>query len=122
MNGFFIILTISILSEIVIYFNTIKYIKKFLNTNKLEQLYEFYKENDLEKDKRTIFTNETSDSLNSSKISLSLSIIAAIFAIYMNQGNYLVYILGFLLVFVSTIKYILIKKYVYSTFSKINFN
>ena len=44
MNGFSIILIISILAEIVIYLRNIRYIKSYLTTNKLEQLYKFYKE------------------------------------------------------------------------------
>ena len=42
MNGFSIILIISILAEIVIYLRNIRYIKSYLTTNKLEQLYKFY--------------------------------------------------------------------------------
>ena len=121
MNGFSIILIISILAEIVIYLRNIRYIKSYLTTNKLEQLYKFHKEIDNEKDKRTIFKEETSDTLNSNKNTLFLSIISCVFASYMNQDNYLIYSLGFVLVLVSTIKYILIKRYIYIISSKINF-
>ena len=54
MNGFSIILIISILAEIVIYLRNIRYIKSYLTTNKLEQLYKFYKEIENEKDKKTV--------------------------------------------------------------------
>lgn len=121
MNGFSIILIISILAEIVIYLRNTRYIKSYLTTNKLEQLYKFYKEIENEKDKRTIFKEETFNTLNSNKNTLFLSIISCIFASYMNQDNYLIYSLGFVLVLVSTIKYILIKRYIYIISSKINF-
>ena len=121
MNGFSIILIISILAEIVIYLRNIRYIKSYLTTNKLEQLYKFYKEIENEKDKRTIFKEETFNTLNSNKNTLFLSIIACVFASYMNQDSYLIYSLGFVLVLVSTIKYILIKRYIYIISSKINF-
>jgi hypothetical protein len=74
-----------------------------------------------EKDKKTIFKEETFNSLNSSKNTLFLSIIAALFAIYMNQENYLVYILGFVLSLVLTTKYILIKRNIDIISSQINF-
>ena len=64
MNGFSIILIISILAEIVIYLRNIRYIKSYLTTNKLEQLYKFYKEIENEKDKRTIFKEETFNTLD----------------------------------------------------------
>ena len=121
MNGFSIILIISILAEIVIYLRNIRYIKSYLTTNKLEQLYKFYKEIENEKDKKTIFKDETFNTLNSNKNTLFLSIISCVFASYMNQDNYLIYSLGFVLVLVSTIKYILIKRYIYIISSKINF-
>ena len=121
MNGFSIILIISILAEIVIYLRNIRYIKSYLTTNKLEQLYKFYKEIENEKDKKTIFKDETFNTLNSNKKTLFLSIIACVFASYMNQDSYLIYSLGFVLVLVSTIKYILIKRYIYIISSKINF-
>ena len=121
MNGFSIILIISILAEIVIYLRNIRYIKSYLTTNKLEQLYKFYKEIENEKDKRTIFKEETFNTLNSNKNTLFLSIISCVFASYMNQDSYLIYSLGFVLVLVSTIKYILIKRYIYIISSKINF-
>ena len=121
MNGFSIILIISILAEIVIYLRNIRYIKSYLTTNNLEQLYKFYKEIENEKDKRTIFKEETFNTLNSNKNTLFLSIIACVFASYMNQDNYLIYSLGFVLVLVSTIKYILIKRYIYDLSGKINF-
>lgn len=91
MNGFSIILIISILAEIVIYLRNIRYIKSYLTTNKLEQLYKFYKEIENEKDKKTIFKDETFNTLNSNKKTLFLSIIACVFASYMNQDNYLIY-------------------------------
>ena len=122
MNGFIIILIISILAEIAIYFEIIKYLKKFLTTTRLDELYEFYKESGLEKDKEEILRVETHNSLSSSKNTLWFSIIACVFAIYMNQEDYLIVLLGSILVFVSIIKYALIKRYIDIIFSKINLN
>ena len=56
---------------------------------------EILKEFDLQKDKKTIFKEETFNTLNSNKKTLFLSIIACVFASYMNQDNYLIYSLGF---------------------------
>ncbi len=58
---------------------------------------------------------------NISKLLILNKIVAKFIGNVMNQDNYLIYSLGFVLVLVSTIKYILIKRYIYIISSKINF-
>ena len=58
---------------------------------------------------------------NISKLLILNKIVAKFSGNVMNQDNYLIYSLGFVLVLVSTIKYILIKRYIYIISSKINF-
>ena len=58
---------------------------------------------------------------NISKLLILNKIVAKFIGHVMNQDNYLIYSLGFVLVLVSTIKYILIKRYIYIISSKINF-
>lgn len=121
MNGYAIILIISLLMEVVILFGTLRYLKGFLSSNKLDELCNFHKEIEVKKDKQEIFNDEVNKSINSNRNTLVLSIIATIYASYMNQGDNIVYFLGAILVLFSTVKYILIKRYIYDLSSKINF-
>lgn len=121
MNGYAIILIISLLMEVVILFGTLRYLKGFLSSNKLDELCNFHKEIEVKKDKQEIFNDEVNNSINSNRNTLVLSIIATIYASYMNQGDNIVYFLGAILVLFSTVKYILIKRYIYDLSSKINF-
>ena len=121
MNGYAIILIISLLMEVIILFGTLRYLKGFLSSNKLDELCNFHKEIEVKKDKQEIFNDEVNKSINSNRNTLVLSIIATIYASYMNQGDNIVYFLGAILVLFSTVKYILIKRYIYDLSSKINF-
>ncbi len=121
MNGYAIILIISLLMEVVILFGTLRYLKGFLSSNKLDELCNFHKEIEVKKDKQEIFNDEVNKSINSNRNTLVLSIIATIYASYMNQGDNIVYFLGAILVLFSTVKYILIKRYIYDLSNKINF-
>lgn len=108
MNGYAIILIISLLMEVVILFGTLRYLKGFLSSNKLDELCNFYKEIEVKKDKQEIFNDEVNKSINSNRNTLVLSIIATVYASYMNQGDNIVYFLGVILVLFSTVKYILV--------------
>ena len=121
MNGYAIILIISLLMEVVILFGTLRYLKGFLSSNKLDELCNFHKEIEVKKDKQEIFNDEVNKSINSNRNTLVLSIIATIYAGYMNEGDNIVYFLGAILVLFSTVKYILIKRYIYDLSNKINF-
>ena len=121
MNGYAIILIISLLMEVVILFGTLRYLKGFLSSNKLDELCNFYKEIEVKKNKQEIFNDEVNKSINSNRNTLVLSIIATVYASYMNLGDNIVYFLGAILVLFSTVKYILIKRYIYDLSSKINF-
>lgn len=121
MNGYAIILIISLLMEIIILFGTLRYLKGFLSSNKLDELCNFHKEIEVKKDKQEIFNDEVNKSINSNRNTLVLSIIATVYASYMNQGDNIVYFLGAILVLFSTVKYILIKRYIYDLSGKINF-
>ena len=121
MNGYAIILIISLLMEVVILFGTLRYLKGFLSSNKLDELCNFHKEIEVKKDKQEIFNDEVNKSINSNRNTLVLSIIATVYASYMNLGDNIVYFLGAILVLFSTVKYILIKRYIYDLSNKINF-
>lgn len=121
MNGYAIILIISLLMEVVILFGTLRYLKGFLSSNKLDELCNFHKEIEVKKDKQEIFNDEVNKSINSNRNTLALSIVATVYASYMNLGDNIVYFLGAILVLFSTVKYILIKRYIYDLSSKINF-
>lgn len=121
MNGYAIILIISLLMEIIILFGTLRYLKGFLSSNKLDELCNFHKEIEVKKDKQEIFNDEVNKSINSNRNTLVLSIIATVYASYMNQGDNIVYFLGAILVLFSAVKYILIKRYIYDLSGKINF-
>ena len=121
MNGYAIILIISLLMEVVILFGTLRYLKGFLSSNKLDELCNFHKEIEVKKDKQEIFNDEVNKSINSNRNTLTLSIVATVYASYMNLGDNIVYFLGAILVLFSTVKYILIKRYIYDLSNKINF-
>ena len=121
MNGYAIILIISLLMEVVILFGTLRYLKGFLSSNKLDELCNFHKEIEVKKDKQEIFNDEVNKSINSNRNTLALSIVATVYASYMNLGDNIVYFLGAILVLFSTVKYILIKRYIYDLSNKINF-
>lgn len=121
MNGYAIILIISLLMEVIILFGTLRYLKGFLSSNKLDELCNFHKEIEVKKDKQEIFNDEVNKSINSNRNTLALSIVATVYASYMNLGDNIVYFLGAILVLFSTVKYILIKRYIYDLSNKINF-
>ena len=121
MNGYAIILIISLLMEVVILFGTLRYLKGFLSSNKLDELCNFHKEIEVKKDKQEIFNDEVNKSINSNRNTLALSIVATVYASYMNLGDNIVYFLGAILVLFSTVKYILTKRYIYDLSNKINF-
>lgn len=111
MNIFLIILSFSIAMEIVIYFGTLKYLKSFSDPKVLLDFQLFYKDLDADKNIEDILKERAKESIRSAKSTLFFSILGSMLAIYLNQNSISIYILAFMLILVSLIKYFLINRY-----------
>ena len=119
MNIFIIILAFSITMEIVIYYGTLNYLKKFSSQKALVEYQLFYKDLDVDKSIQDILKERTKDSIRSARSTLFFSILGSMLAIYLNQNSIIIYVLGFILIFVSLIKYFSINRYTKSLISNV---
>lgn len=109
MELFALILFLTMLAEVITSFFAFRYLKSFLTTNLLQKMLDLYKEIGFEKEDTLLLMEYINKSVNMAKVTLSLSVLLGIIAKIMNYG-YMVDILAIILVLISFIKYIIVKK------------
>lgn len=109
MELFALILFLTMLAEVITLFFAFRYLKSFLTTNLLQKMLDLYKEIGFEKEDTLLLMEYINKSVNMAKVTLSLSVLLGIIAKIMNYG-YMVDILALILVLISFIKYIIVKK------------
>lgn len=109
MELFALILFLTMLAEVITLFFAFRHLKSFLTTNLLQKMLDLYKEIGFEKEDTLLLMEYINKSVNMAKVTLSLSVLLGIIAKIMNYG-YMVDILALILVLISFIKYIIVKK------------
>lgn len=109
MELFALILFLTMLAEVITLFFAFRHLKSFLTTNLLQKMLDLYKEIGFEKEDTLLLMEYINKSVNMAKVTLSLSVLLGIIAKIMNYG-YMVDILAIILVLISFIKYIIVKK------------
>lgn len=109
MELFALILFLTMLAEVITLVFAFRHLKSFLTTNLLQKMLDLYKEIGFEKEDTLLLMEYINKSVNMAKVTLSLSVLLGIIAKIMNYG-YMVDILAIILVLISFIKYIIVKK------------
>lgn len=118
MNAYLFIVLFLICTEIYFIYSSRKYMESFLTTDALQKLLDIYKEIDCEKDDQLLLIEKLQSTINASIFSLLTSIVLHLFLVY--QSLDIASSFSLLLVLISFVKYIYIKRYSSFVYQKYN--